>query len=84
MYGIYLEIRCLNSFFGLFFAFSYLVGWLEMSEPIETEAPSKGAPEGPSAGGGDKKRAPKRTPRDKACYNCGEVRFQHVVLLVFV
>lgn len=43
-----------------------------MSEAIEIEVPSKGPPEGPSASGGEKKRAPKRTPRDKACYNCGE------------
>jgi hypothetical protein len=55
-----------------------------MSEAIEIEVPSKGPPEGPSASGGEKKRAPKRTPRDKACYNCGEVRFQHVVHVVFV
>lgn len=54
-----------------------------MSETIETVEPPKGTPVGALSSGidkkGDKKRTQKRVPRDKACYNCGEVSFSRAV-----
>lgn len=55
-----------------------------MSEANETVDPPKSAPDGTSPSGsdkkGDKKRIQKRVPRDKACYNCGEVSFSRAAL----